>query len=148
MGLFDKFWAWAGGYDEANAEDARQADLSQRAYLTEKYGPGTSAYSPEKWRQILVDYARQDGKPDNYYILLWNQQKFVTGQDSYFNTATQQAEIGGAASQGASTIWDWLTAILKTIFGALPWWLWAGFIALVFWWLGGFSLLRGVLRKR
>lgn len=41
----------------------------------------------------------------------------------------------------------WVTRGLKEFFGLLPWWLWAGALVAVFYWLGGFTWLKGSLAK-
>lgn len=136
------FWSWVSGYDESNAAAGEAADLKIREMLFARFGPSSPNFKPAKWRAVLVDYARQDGKPDDYYISAWGQQRFVSGVDSAIQAERQAAEIERAAGAGAGMPWRFFADVWRVLLGALPAWFWVGVLVLLFWWLGGFGWIR------
>lgn len=126
---------WLTGYDAENAQraaaaDAKLSELNKADYQT----PGGKYYSAANAAAVTKDYATQA----------------TFGADAQ-RTEIDQAFTDTLDSQAKSIIGGPLGiawATIKSILGAIPWWIWAAAGLALFVWLGGITLLRGSLAKK
>ena len=129
------------GLDVTGSEEAAAADAKLREMNAVDYGPGGKFYSPTNWTAVQDDYRAQDdalgGGPAP-----WS----AASQQAQVNQAFN-AELGLQADSFVGAPLRFLGNLVKTLLAAVPVWVWITGAVGLFLYAGGFTWLRGVLKK-
>lgn len=121
---------WLTGFDAANADAAAAADAQLRDLNAKTYTGAAAA-------QVARDYANQDASTGGFGEDVQRGEITQTFQD------TLDAEAAAIVGTPSQIFGREILALLK----AVPLWVWLVLGFVVFLWLGGWRLLRGILAR-
>ena len=148
---------WLTGYDAENAARAAAADAQLQKLNQADYERGGRIYN------AVADARGVAAAEQNLATVLANRDREINGTDdgSYtgvggYSEDVQREQIQTVFQdtldvQAGKIIGGPFAAIgsfLKSIFKAVPWWVWLLGIVAVFVWLGGAALLKGILARK
>jgi hypothetical protein len=125
------------GGGKAEEAQGQQLDAKLQALNNDEYGAGGRVYNE------IQDQKGTDAAVQAYQAVQADMASGATG-----DVLDQLQEAGKeGADQGKKDFWSWILNLITSAIGLIPWWVWLAAGVGIFFWMGGFKLLKGKLAR-